>query len=113
MLCNGHVISWWVSGGRRGDGASPGALSIASEAGSPPARRLSSLGARREPVDGVGWWCSMPNHVLVLPDIQVSLTQVLFRGIELPLILFSRLLFTAISLVAQGFMLATVVTCRR
>lgn len=88
------------------------ALSIASEARSPPARMLSSLGARLEPIDGLEQ-CSMLSEVLVLPDIQVYFSQVLFCGIELPLSLFSTLLFTAINLVAQDFMLAAVVTCRR
>ena len=55
----------------------------------------------------------MLSKVLVLPDTQVYFSQVLLWGIELPLILFSTLLFTAINLVAQDFMLATVVTCRR
>ncbi|GAB0195431.1 hypothetical protein GRJ2_002008400 [Grus japonensis] len=86
------------------------ALSITSKAQSSPTRRLSSLGARREPTDGVEW-CSILSEVLVLPDIQVYFSQVLFCGIELSLILFSTLLF--IDPVAQDFMRAAIVTCRR
>lgn len=86
-------------------------LSTASEARSPLARRLSSLGARQGPIDGVEW-CSILSKVLVLPNVQVYFSWVLFCGTELPLIL-STLLFTAINLVAQDFTLATVVTCRR
>lgn len=96
-------MGFWVE--ERGLSIAP-ALSIANEARSPPARRLSSLGARQEPIDGVEW-CSILSEVLVLPDVQVYLSQ------ELPLILFSTLLFTAINLMAQDFTLATVVTCRR
>lgn len=82
------------------------ALSITSEAQSPPARRLR---ARHEAIDGVEW-CSMLSEVLMLPDVHLYFSQVLFWGIELSLILFGTLLFTAID---QDFMLAAVVTCRR
>ena len=84
-------------------------MSIAGEARCPPAWRLSRLGARREPADGAER-CSTLGEVLVLPDVQVSFSQVFFCSIELSFTLFGTLLFTAFDLVAQDFMLAAFFT---
>ena len=46
----------------------------------------------------------------MLPDVQVSFSQVLFCSIELSFTLFGTLLFTAFDLVAQDFMLAAFFT---